>query len=110
MELGVPRSTSVLDLNLKHEKPNYDMAGLNERATETIERLKQARSMRKSGKRSSIVSPMGRIEEEPAQRSGVGGWSEVDDEDRTIDDDNTDGGNGYGDMEGEEVRESSEEE
>lgn len=96
------------DFNLKNEKPNYDMAGSNERAAETIERLKQARPMRKSGKRPSILSPMGRIEEEPAQRSSIGGGSEVDDGVRTMDDDDADGGNGYGNMEGEEESESSE--
>jgi hypothetical protein len=79
---GVGRSTVYFgaDFNLKYEKPNYDMAGSNERAAETIEKLKQARPMRKSGKRLSMLSPMGRIEEEPAQRSSAGDRSEIDDD------------------------------
>jgi hypothetical protein len=110
---GVGRSTVYFgaDFNLKNEKPNYDMAGSNERAAETTERLKQARPMRKSGKRSSILSPMGQIEEEPARESSVGGGSEIDDNEyRTMEDDHADGGNDRGGMEGEEQSKSSGEE
>ena len=87
------------------------MAGSNERAAETIERLKQARPMRKSGKRLSMLSPMGRIEEEPTQRSSAGDRSEIDDDgDKKMDDDDADGGNGHGETEGKEESESPEEE
>jgi hypothetical protein len=61
------------DVNLKYEKPNYDMAGSNERAAETIERLRQAKPMQKSGKKNKMLSPMAPIEEEQpvARKPGV---------------------------------------
>jgi hypothetical protein len=110
---GVGRSTVYFgaDFNLKNERPNYDMAGSNERAAETIERLKQARPMQKSGKRLSMLDPMGQIEEEPTQRSSAGDRSEIDDDgDKKMDDDDADGGNSHGETESQGESESPEEE
>ncbi|GAB7336430.1 hypothetical protein MBLNU13_g09726t3 [Cladosporium sp. NU13] len=72
------RWASRTDHKLKWSKPDYSMAGSSERAAETIERLKQARPMRESGKKSKVLSPMGRIGEEVEQELSVGEGSMVD--------------------------------
>ena len=100
------------DANLKYEKPNYDTAGSNERAAKTIERLRQAKPMRKSGKKSKVLSPMARIDEEQpvTERKGVCCGSEMDpDGDRAMDDEEEEN-DGHGGLEGEEESEVSEEE
>lgn len=56
------------------------MAGSSERAAETIERLKQARPIQKSGKENNFLSPVGRLRAKVEQELGVGGGSVVDEE------------------------------
>ena len=66
------------DYNLKWAKPDYSMAGASERDAETIERLKKAQSIRKSGKKSKVFSLMARIGEEVEQEWSVGDGSAID--------------------------------
>lgn len=77
---GVGRSTIYFgaDYDLKWAKPDYSMAGASERAAETIERLKKAQPMRKSGKKSKAFSPMARIGGEVEQELSVGDGSVID--------------------------------
>lgn len=66
------------DYNLKWAKPDYSMAGSSERAAETIERLKKAQPLGKSGKKSKAFSPLACIGEEVEQESSVGDGSVID--------------------------------